>query len=919
MFRTELDQARQLAEKYTRHEAENLDEASRQSTLVFQTPLADAPRSTEPFVSPPPPHIVEDVVEDSPMFQLETANEDFLHRFEWSNTSEEQDEIVTDILDEFTTTSDIDAASIRQENKTLGSNARPTSPSPKPPPESSVAHDTKEVRLFFRVKKASKEQTSMPSDASMEQADVVNSHPDFRAKAIEGTAIAHDSIVTAADPPSTQEVQRYQTEEEGRNPPSQIQLSGTTQKQMLPRYDASEKDVEITESEFEAGADPKPTQTTIPDSYVTPPMGSPLPPESGMQPADKLHDSKEVRLFFRAKSLRARQAQKLAQKKISDNEKEKNHKKSDAEVPLQPKHVVAGSLRKLITVDSQSSPNVALNPMATSGAIHHATEEPPTFRVPRSDEGPQDVLTISGIAQGNDGAGARQLKGALTVPSSVVGSSTADHQVSIKNRLPTTPKLDKTHHKIEKSPILDKANLSRSDFSEEEDVIVEAILDVGATSRKTQRIAPYSLGRPVSSTSKSSLSSEGIPATPKPVSVQSANDDPRLFGVVSSDDRQPHTLTRSDTSEEEDEIANNILDEFTAITKQHVNHLAPTDSPESTQRVAPIASPLSFAVHQDKKGLRDSYYMIAKAKREREEAEKRRAEETLTSAQLEREASRLLSIQKLEAGIQRLEAERKELRRVEVRKATAAQSRFQQKTPLPDTALSRSGLFVAHTHQEGSSFVLLISKTSGAPTQKNNQEKTLMMLQSRKLPFVLVDGSDPSERDLRNDLFGISGIRGNYPQLFLQQQEGKISFVGDFETINNLNENGALGGLVSHGGDHDPIPRRSATASVDGTTTVNGQTLVILLSTTSGNLVQKANQDRALVLLDSSRIRPEILDGADASNLELCDHLFGVSGIRGVYPQFFLKKVATGEYSFFGTYRTIESMNDEGPLEELFG
>jgi len=44
-----------------------------------------------------------------------------------------------------------------------------------------------------------------------------------------------------------------------------------------------------------------------------------------------------------------------------------------------------------------------------------------------------------------------------------------------------------------------------------------------------------------------------------------------------------------------------------------------------------------------------------------------------------------------------------------------------------------------------------------------------------------------------------------------------------------------------------------------------------------------------------------------------------VSGIRGLYPQFFLKRVATGEYSFVGTYGTIENLNDEGPLEEVFG
>jgi hypothetical protein len=192
------------------------------------------------------------------------------------------------------------------------------------------------------------------------------------------------------------------------------------------------------------------------------------------------------------------------------------------------------------------------------------------------------------------------------------------------------------------------------------------------------------------------------------------------------------------------------------------------------------------------------------------------------------------------------------------------------------------------------------------------------MLQGKKLSFLIVDGSDASERDLRDKLFGISGIRGNYPQLFLKQQDGTTSFVGNFEMIEYMNETGALGGLISQAGDNVSRPRDKTIASADGTTIVHGKSLVVLLSTTSGNSVQKANQDRALVMLDSRRIRPEILDGSDQSIKDLRNHLFGVSGILGRYPQFFLRRVETCEYSFFGTFETLESLNDNGRLEELF-
>ena len=905
MLRAELDQAREVADKYSRHEVGNLGSASRQTTIHVQNALA-APAITETLA--PNPLAVEVAVEDPPKFREESSDEVLLHRLECSDASEEEDEIISEILDEFTTASDIATTAIQNPSAAQSTSVRSTSPlGTISPPLPCVVNDTKEVRLFFRFNKASKEQTPLPSNESMEKTDVVDEQPDVGAEPIDRTTIDRHATVSTAKHPSTPEIDKSQAVEDGRPPASNI-----GQTQALPCFDTIEKEVETTNSEFETGENPKRTLSASPDSSRTLPTNFSVPQEHEKQPAGNVHNSKEVRLFFRAKSLKARQAQKLSRKKFSENEKEVGHDKSGTDVSVQANLAVPNSLDTPIIVDSPSSPTAIVNASPTSATAHDATELHPNARAPP--ERRPDLLKKSGTSQGNDGAGARQPKDAVSRP---VDRPPTAHLLSMEYRAPTTPKLDNAHHLDEKSPIYRRAKtLTRTDPSEEENKMVHGILDVGASSSKIKSTDPYPRGRPI--TAESPLPCEPIPSkNPKPVDIKNAKEEPRLFGAASMDDRQPHILKRSDTSEEEDEIVHNILDEFTTVAKHQMTHSAPS---ASTLRISPIASPPSFATNQDKKGLRDSYYVIAKAKREREEAEKRRADETLTSAQLEREASRLLSIQKLEAGIQRLEAERKELRRVEVRKAIAAQPRFQQKTPpKPDVSLSRSGLFVAPNHQNGRSFVLLISKTSGAPTQKSNQEKALVMLQCRKLPFVLVDGSDPIERDLRNDLFGISGIRGNYPQLFLQQQDGKISFVGDFATIENLNEAGALGGLVSQVGDDNPTPRRNAASSVNGTTTVNGKSLVVLLSTSSGSLVQKSNQDRALALLDSSRIRPEILDGADASNTELRNHLFGVSGILGVYPQFFLKEVATGEYSFFGTYRTIESMNDEGPLEELFG
>jgi hypothetical protein len=457
--------------------------------------------------------------------------------------------------------------------------------------------------------------------------------------------------------------------------------------------------------------------------------------------------------------------------------------------------------------------------------------------------------------------------------------------------------------------------LTRSDTSEEEDELIHDTLDEFKAAAG-QPMSPARNSFVVPATADSPRSPEAVvPPSPKQFVADAQEPGTLMPRVVSTREIQPLTLARTNTEDEEDEIVHDILDEFTAAANQQVTSVAPLAAPTSSQQ--PLGSPLSPNASAEKKGLKDSYLVIAKAKREREETEKKRSDEALSYAQLQREANRLVSIQKLEAGIQRLEAERKELQRTDALKAAAAQTSPPRKTSLP-VHLSTSGLYVAPTPKVGNSLILLISKTSGAPTQRSNQEKTLVMLQGKKLSFLIVDGSDASERDLRDKLFGISGIRGNYPQLFLKQQDGTTSFVGNFEMIEYMNETGALGGLISQAGDNVSRPRDKTIASADGTTIVHGKSLVVLLSTTSGNSVQKANQDRALVMLDSRRIRPEILDGSDQSIKDLRNHLFGVSGIRGRYPQFFLRRVETCEYSFFGTFETLESLNDNGRLEELF-
>merc|ERR1712032_1187732 len=51
---------------------------------------------------------------------------------------------------------------------------------------------------------------------------------------------------------------------------------------------------------------------------------------------------------------------------------------------------------------------------------------------------------------------------------------------------------------------------------------------------------------------------------------------------------------------------------------------------------------------------------------------------------------------------------------------------------------------------------------------------------------------DPNQKDRRNQLFDISKIRGNYPQFFFEDKDGSVSFVGDWEYVQGLNETSTL-------------------------------------------------------------------------------------------------------------------------------
>lgn len=72
-----------------------------------------------------------------------------------------------------------------------------------------------------------------------------------------------------------------------------------------------------------------------------------------------------------------------------------------------------------------------------------------------------------------------------------------------------------------------------------------------------------------------------------------------------------------------------------------------------------------------------------------------------------------------------------------------------------------------------------------------NQQKAFTILDAAKIPYQTVDGSDPNHKDQRNQLFGISGLRAEYPQFFLVN-EFSTEFFGDWDKFATANECGTL-------------------------------------------------------------------------------------------------------------------------------
>jgi len=91
----------------------------------------------------------------------------------------------------------------------------------------------------------------------------------------------------------------------------------------------------------------------------------------------------------------------------------------------------------------------------------------------------------------------------------------------------------------------------------------------------------------------------------------------------------------------------------------------------------------------------------------------------------------------------------------------------------------------------GSFVLVLMSSQSLSRDQTASYQRASSILQGHRIHFEELDGALPKNRDRRNELFELSGVRAKYPQFFIVNQ-GHTSYWGDWDALHFCNENGNI-------------------------------------------------------------------------------------------------------------------------------
>jgi len=207
--------------------------------------------------------------------------------------------------------------------------------------------------------------------------------------------------------------------------------------------------------------------------------------------------------------------------------------------------------------------------------------------------------------------------------------------------------------------------------------------------------------------------------------------------------------------------------------------------------------------------------------------------------------------------------------------------------------------------------IVLISKGVHDYKQSANQSHALDLLSDLSVPYSIVDGMDASQKEERDGLFVVSGVRGNYPQIFTTDASGGHKFLGGYNWLNSQTVED-LKAIV----DDVVAPVEEVVVSADSQAPVAEAPearLTVLISKGVHDVSQAVKQKDCLDLLTDLSIPYAIVDGMNPSEKDKRDVLFEISGIRGNYPQIF-SSASSDACFFLGGHKWLMKAHTTGEL-----
>ena len=207
--------------------------------------------------------------------------------------------------------------------------------------------------------------------------------------------------------------------------------------------------------------------------------------------------------------------------------------------------------------------------------------------------------------------------------------------------------------------------------------------------------------------------------------------------------------------------------------------------------------------------------------------------------------------------------------------------------------------------------LMLISLQSFDREVVQNQQNATAILNSNGVKYTTLDGADPTNKERRNELFAISGLRAKYPQFFLIEGDRTL-FWGDFEAFQSANDSkllaSQLGGTVAT----PPATNEECPPLKTDSDGSQRQKILVLVSLQSFDREVTQNQNNSISVLRAHGLSFETLDGADQANRDRRNELFEISGLRAKYPQFFI--VDENQTTFWGDWKKFQTSNENKSL-----